>query len=77
MKALTSAPILMHWIPNQPLVVETDALDYALVAILSIYNLDSKLHPITFHSRTLSSAELNYDIHDKELLTIYKAFRRW
>ena len=40
----------MHWILDQPLVVETDALDYALVAILSMYNPDSELHPIAFHS---------------------------
>ena len=76
-KAFTSAPILMHWIPDQPLVVETNALDYALVAILSMYNLDSKLHPITLNSWTFSGAELNYNVHDKELLAIYEAFRRW
>ena len=64
----------MHWIPNQPLVVETNTSDYALVAIFSMYNLDGKLHPITFHSQTFSGADLNYDIYDKELLAIYKAF---
>ena len=67
----------MHWIPDQPLVVETDASDYALAAILSMYNPDSELHPIAFHSRTFSSTELNYDVHDKELLAIYEAFWRW
>ena len=42
-----------------------------------MYNLDGELHPIAFHSQTFSSAELNYDVHDKELLAIYEAFRRW
>ena len=37
-KAFTSALILTHWIPNQPLVVETDALDHALMTIISMYN---------------------------------------
>ena len=60
--------------PNQPLVVETDALDYTLATNLSMYNLDSKLHPITFHSQTFSGTELNYNVHDKELLAIYEAF---
>ena len=73
----TSAPILTHWIPDQPLVVETDASDYALAAILSMYNPDGELHPIAFHSQTFSGAELNYDVHDKELLAIYEVFRRW
>ena len=64
----------MHWIPNQPLVVETNALDYTLMVILSMYNPDSKLH---FNPKTFSGAELNYNVHDKELLAIYKAFQRW
>ena len=37
-KAFTSAPILTHWIPDAQLIVETDASDYALAAILSIVN---------------------------------------
>ena len=59
------------------LIVETDALDYALVAILSIVNEDNKVHPVAFHSRTFTAAELNYDIHDKKLLTIFEAFKIW
>ena len=73
-KVFTSAPILTHCIPDQALVVETNASDYTLVAILSMYKLDCELHPITFHSQTFSSAELSYDVHDKELLSIFKAF---
>jgi len=57
--------------------METDALDYTLTAILSIINEDNKVHPITFYSCTFTVAELNYDIHDKELLTIFKAFKIW
>ena len=57
--------ILLHWIPDAPLVVETDASDYALAAILSMYTEDSELHPIAFHSQTFTSPELNYDMHDK------------
>jgi RNase H-like domain found in reverse transcriptase len=37
-KAFTSALILSHWVPDQPLVVETDASDYALGAILSMFS---------------------------------------
>jgi RNase H-like domain found in reverse transcriptase len=59
------------------LIVETDALDYALGAILSMFDASSELHPVAFHSRTFSSAELNYDVHDKELLAIFEAFKRW
>jgi len=76
-KAFTSAPILTHWIPNAQLIVETDASDYALAATLSIVNKDNEVHPVAFHSRTFTVAELNYDTHDKELLTIFEAFKIW
>jgi len=74
-KAFTSAPILTHWIPDAQLIVETDASDYVLTAILSIVNEDNEVHPVTFHSCTFTVAELNYDTHDKELLAIFEAFK--
>ena len=73
-KAFTTAPILEQWIPRSPLIVETDASDYALGAILSTISDSDK---IAFHSRTFTSPELNYDIHDKELLAIFEAFKCW
>src|ERR1700731_4119812 len=75
--AFSSAPILLHFIPGSPLIVETDALDYAVAAILSMVASDGEVHPITFHSHTLGISELNYDTHDKELLTIFEAFTAW
>jgi len=72
-KAFTSTPILTHWIPDAQLIVETDASDYALAAILSIVNKDNEVHLVAFHSHTFTVAELNYDIHDKELLAIFEA----
>jgi len=76
-QAFTSAPILTHWVPDAQLIVETDASDYALAAILSIMTKDNEIHPIAFHSRTFSALELNYDVHNKELLAIFKAFKIW
>jgi RNase H-like domain found in reverse transcriptase len=35
-KAFTTAPVLTHWIPDTPLIIETDASDYALAVILSL-----------------------------------------
>src|ERR1700719_467914 len=75
--AFSSAPILSHFIPGAPLIVETDASDYAVTAILSTVAGDSEVHPIAFHSRTLGVSELNYDTHDKELLAIFEAFTAW
>ena len=76
-KAFTSAPILTHWIPDAQLIVETDALDYALAAILSIVNEDNEVHLVAFHSYTFTAEELNYNTHNKELLAIFEAFKIW
>ena len=74
-KAFTSTPVLTHWITDVPITVETDASDYALAAVLSVMTPSSELHPIAFHSRTFHTPEHNYDVHNKELLAIYEAFK--
>jgi len=76
-KAFTMAPILTHWMLNIPLIVETDASDYAIAGILSIVCPDSEICPVAFYSRTLTPPELNYNTHDKELLAIHEAFWTW
>ncbi|MBW0569776.1 hypothetical protein O181_109491 [Austropuccinia psidii MF-1] len=75
-EAFTIAPILSHFHPSLPTIVETDALEYALGAVLSQIS-DSVKHPIAFDSPKLLPAELNYDINDKELLCIVWALKRW
>src|ERR1700723_2250455 len=75
--AFLSAPILTHWIPDRQITLETDASDYAIGAILSITLPDGEIHPVAYHSHTLTEPELNYDTHDKELLAIFEAFTNW
>ena len=74
---VTSTPVLTHWVPDRPIIVETDASDYTLGAILSIETDSGEIHPVAFHSRTFSAPELKYDTHDKELLAVFEAFRVW
>ena len=76
-EAFTTAPILTHYQPGAPITVETDASDYAITSILSITCSDGKIRPVTFYSRTLIAPKLNYGMHDKELLAIFKAFKTW
>ena len=75
--AFTTAPVLAHFQPDLPIVVETDASDYAVAAILSQSHTNGELHPVAFYSRSMQAAELNYEIHDKELLAILVAFKHW
>ena len=76
-KAFTCAPVITHWVPDAQITVEMDASDYAVTAILSITLSNRDIHPIAFYSWTLTTSELNYDTHDKELLTIYESFQTW
>ena len=76
-QAFTSTPILTYWVLDAQLVVKTDVSDYALAAILSIMTKDNEIYPIAFHSQMFSAPELNYNVHDKELLAIFEAFKIW
>jgi len=75
--AFTSAPILNYFNPELPIVIETDASDFAIGAIISQKSEKGLLHPIAFYSHKFIPAELNYEIYDKELLGIIEAFRVW
>jgi hypothetical protein len=73
-----SAPVLAHYHADREMFVETDASDYAVAAILSqIDPSDNFLHPLAYFSRSMTPAELNYEIYDKELLAIFACFREW
>lgn len=56
--------------------LETDISYFTLTAILSTY-VGKKLYPITFYSRVSNPTEQNYNIHDKKLLVIFEAFKKW
>src|SRR5882672_6649399 len=47
----TMAPILAHFNPDNPIVVETDTSNYAIAAIISeVSPDDGEIHPIVFYS---------------------------
>jgi transposase InsO family protein len=75
-QAFASADFLRHFDPDLPTVIETDSSDYAISAILSQYH-GPTLHPVAFMSRKMLPAELNYEIHDKELLAIISSIKLW
>jgi len=75
-QVFVTAPVLTHWDPESPFIIETNASNYTVAAILST-QARGDIHPIAFHSQMLSPAELNYDVHNKELLAIFDAFKKW
>ena len=58
-------------------IIETDAYNLAKGAILSQLEHDDRYNPIAFYSKKFSDAELNYDIHHKEMVVIVEAFKEW
>ncbi|CAI5461314.1 unnamed protein product [Closterium sp. Yama58-4] len=74
--ALTTAPVLILPDPEKDYVVEADASDQAVGAVL-MQDHGNGLQPIAYLSKKLHGAELNYPIHDKEALAIVVAFKAW
>ncbi|GJP80631.1 hypothetical protein CLOP_g10832 [Closterium sp. NIES-67] len=75
-QALTSAPVLTLPDPERDYVIEADASDQAVGAVL-MQDQGNGLQPIAYLSKKLHGAELNYPIHDKEALAIVIAFKAW
>jgi len=65
------------WIWTLKLKSRLTPLDYALAAVLFYHNSQRRIAPIAFHSRTFFCPELNYDVHDKEILAIFGSFKGW
>jgi len=71
---VTTAPVLMSPQDSEPFWVEADSSDFATGAVLSQQSMaDGKWYPVAFYSKSLSSVEWNYEIHDKEMLAIIHA----
>jgi len=73
----TTGPILTPFDDTRPTKLETDASVFVLGAVLSQLCEDVKWYPVAFHSRKFSPAEINYDVHDKEMGAIVAAFKEW
>jgi len=76
--AVTTAPVLVSPQESDPFRIEANSSDFATGAVLSQQSMtDRKWHPIAFYSKSLSSMEWNYKIHDKEMLAIIHALEEW
>jgi len=69
-RRFTTEPVLAVPDRDQEMRVEADALDYATGGMLLVKGTDGKWWPVAFISKSLSPAERNYEIHDKEMLAV-------
>ena len=63
--------------PDYKIFVTTDASDTGSGAILSFGPTYDTARPVAYDSRSFKGAELNYPVHEKELLAIIRALGKW
>ena len=56
--------------------MKADTSDQVLDCVLSQKDELRNLHLVVFHLQKFTESELNYEIHNKELLAIIKAFKQ-
>ena len=76
-KMLESNSLLVHFDPQKPLLLQTDASPYGLGAVISHVMPDGSDLPIAFASRTLSPSERNYAQYEKESLSIIFGLKKF
>ena len=57
--------------------IEVNASNFATRGVLFQKCEDGLWHPVVFRSETMTAAERNYEIYDKEFLAIIRALKKW
>ena len=76
-EAFTSEPVLVMWSPDSETRVETDASGSATGGALLQKKEDGLWHPVAYRSESMTEAERNYEIYDREMLGIVRALEDW
>ncbi|GFW00893.1 retrovirus-related Pol polyprotein from transposon 412 [Trichonephila clavipes] len=75
-EALTSSPILIYPQSDKPFILDTDASNESVGAVLS-QEIDGQERVVAYWSKCLSKPERNYCVTRKELLAIVKAIEHF
>ena len=67
----------LNKMPRKKIFVSTDASDLCSGAVLFFGETWELARPVAFDSMTFKGAELNYPVHEKELLAIIHALKKW
>ena len=62
---------------DKPFTVKSDSSDCVTGEVLSQPDSQGVLHSVAYFSTRMAPAECNYDIYNKELLAIIRAFEEW
>ncbi len=70
-------PLLAHHNLALPIFLFTDASDFTISGIPHQQDEAGDLHPLAFYLRKLLESEINYSIHNKEMLGIMESLREF
>ncbi len=73
-KRMIEAFILRYFNQTREIILKIDSFNYVNDEVLSQYNDEEVLHSVTFYSKNMFLVECNYEIYDKKLLAIIRAF---
>ncbi len=76
-KQVSLISVLRHFNLKWQAILKINASNYVKDEILSQYNDEKVLHSMTFYSKSMIFAEINYHIYDKKLLVIIQCFKHW
>ncbi len=71
-----TASILMHYNSNLLVTVKIDVFDYVVIEVMSQRDDNEQLRSVIYFSFKMLFAECNYEIYDKKLLAIIRAFEK-
>ena len=74
---LINAPILAAFDPERETRVQPDSSGYSIGGELFQLSDNNRWRPVAFFSKRCLPAEVNYPIHDKELLAIVRCLEEW
>ena len=73
----TTRPVLVAPDLDKEFRVEADTSNYAMGGVLLMKCSDELWRPVAFISKSLSNTERNYEIHNKEMLTVVRCLETW
>ena len=80
-KALTSSPVLIHPDMTKPFILDPDASQFRIGAVLQQYSTDpdgkQRLHPVAYESKKLTPTEQRYSSQERELLAAKHSLNHW
>ena len=76
-KRFIKEPVLTALDLDKKMRIEVDMSDYAIEGVSFMECEDGLWRLVAFLSKSLNETERNYEIHDKEMLTIIRWLENW